>query len=417
MKSRNLMLILAGVFLLLALIGPVSADWTKVGNLNGYAVLSYGQYTGNLYVGTNGGGVWELTGPGTWTKVGSLSGNAASVYSLTTYNGELIAGTNGGGVWAWDGTTWTNVGSLTGNAAKIPSLAVDNANDVLYAGTNGGGVWYWFSGTEWVQVGSLTGNAAKVPSLAVDNANDVLYAGTNGGGVWAWDGTTWTQVGSLPGNAANVPSLSVYNGNLYAGTDAGAWILSQTVKKEPTSVTVTPAPNPSVYGQSVILTATVNPSTATGKVTFKDGKTTLGTGTLSGGIATFSTTKQLKVGSHSITAVYTGDKDNAMSTSPAIIQTVNQALTTVVLSSSMNPSVSGHKVSFMAVITPWDAPGSVTFKDGTTTLGTVTIANGVAIVTTSTLTVGPHSIMATYNGDTNYGTSTTPVIIQMVTAT
>jgi hypothetical protein len=58
-------------------------------------------------------------------------------------------------------------------------------------------------------------------------------------------------------------------------------------------------------------------------VTFKDGATTLGTGTLNGsGQATFSTSL-LTAGSHSITAVYGGDSDFNGSTSAALIQSVS----------------------------------------------------------------------------------------------
>ena len=52
--------------------------------------------------------------------------------------------------------------------------------------------------------------------------------------------------------------------------------------------------NPSVVGQSVTFTATVTAAAPgsgipAGTVTFKDGASTIGTGTLSGGVATFST--------------------------------------------------------------------------------------------------------------------------------
>ena len=66
---------------------------------------------------------------------------------------------------------------------------------------------------------------------------------------------------------------------------------------------------PQTYG-TITFSATVSPSAATGTVTFKDGSTTLGTGTLSGGTATFTpTASQLTVAGspHSITAVYGGD--------------------------------------------------------------------------------------------------------------
>jgi hypothetical protein len=65
----------------------------------------------------------------------------------------------------------------------------------------------------------------------------------------------------------------------------------------------------------------VAPSTATGTVTFSDGTTVLGTGTLIAGIATYSATS-LATGMHSITAVYAGDPDDAPSTSTPLAITV-----------------------------------------------------------------------------------------------
>ncbi len=56
-------------------------------------------------------------------------------------------------------------------------------------------------------------------------------------------------------------------------------------------------------------------------MTFKDGSTTLGTGTISGTTATYSTSA-LTAGAHSITAVYGGDGNNATATSTAITVTV-----------------------------------------------------------------------------------------------
>ena len=74
-------------------------------------------------------------------------------------------------------------------------------------------------------------------------------------------------------------------------------------------------------GQNVTFTATVSPNTASGMVTFKDGSTTLGTGTLVGGVATFATTA-LSVATHSITAVYGGSASKSTSTSVALSQVV-----------------------------------------------------------------------------------------------
>jgi hypothetical protein len=61
----------------------------------------------------------------------------------------------------------------------------------------------------------------------------------------------------------------------------------------------------------------------TGTVTFTDGSRTLGAPTnLSAGSARL-TTAGLAVGSHSISAAYSGDSNNAASTSPVVAETVN----------------------------------------------------------------------------------------------
>ena len=59
--------------------------------------------------------------------------------------------------------------------------------------------------------------------------------------------------------------------------------------------------------------------------------------------------------------------------------------------------------------------GTVSFYDGTTNIGNSNLnSSGVAILTTSNLSVGTHSITATYNGDTNFAPSTSPVLYQVV---
>ena len=74
------------------------------------------------------------------------------------------------------------------------------------------------------------------------------------------------------------------------------------------------APNPANVGQTITFTATVtgDGGTPTGLVTFLEGDTVLGTGTLAGGVATFSTAA-LAAGTHIITARYEGDDNFGIS--------------------------------------------------------------------------------------------------------
>ena len=103
-----------------------------------------------------------------------------------------------------------------------------------------------------------------------------------------------------------------------------SFTVTATAARANTTTVVTSSVNPSVFGQSVTFTATVSSGvgTPTGTVSFKDGATNLGSGTLNvSGQETF-TTSSLGVGSHSITAEYSGDANFNGSTSPVLTQVV-----------------------------------------------------------------------------------------------
>src|SRR5206468_3672228 len=132
--------------------------------------------------------------------------------------------------------------------------------------------------------------------------------------------------------AAGTFNITVFNPAPGGGTSNAQTF---TVNKASTTTTVSSGTNPSAFNGSVTFTATVSVNspgggTPTGIVTFKDGATTLGTGTLdASGHATFATSS-LSVGSHSITATYGGDSNfNASPQSAAVSQTVNKADQTI----------------------------------------------------------------------------------------
>jgi hypothetical protein len=88
------------------------------------------------------------------------------------------------------------------------------------------------------------------------------------------------------------------------------------------------------------------------------------------------------------------------------------------LGSSPNPSNLGQAVTFTATVTSQAKKfptGTVSFIDGTTNIGNSNLnSSGMATLTTSTLVVGTHSMTATYNGNTNFLPSTSPVLYQVV---
>jgi len=210
--------------------------------------------------------------------------------------------------------------------------------------------------------------------------------------------------------------------------------LSLTVAKAKTQTFLTGNINPAVYGQAVTLTAALGivapgAGTLSGTVTFKDGLTVLGTAPVEtvGGVvqATFTTTKPLAVGKHSFTAFYNGDVHFRSSTSAALKQTVNKAGTATTLSASLETAQWGEAVTLTALIAALEPgtglpTGTVTFKNGSTVLKTVTlkVVNGVATAafTTIKLPVGIHELTVTFNGSGKYNASTSVPFQLSVTA-
>jgi hypothetical protein len=247
------------------------------------------------------------------------------------------------------------------------------------------------------------------------------------GTVQFFDGANSLGTATLSGGSASLTTATLAAGThsitaAYGGdsnySSSTSPALTQTVLEGTinTATALTSSLNPSAYGDQVTFTATISPSSgATGTVTFMDGSSTLGSSTLNAsGVATFSTSS-LGIGTHSITAQYSGDGNHNGSTSPALSQTVTRASTSTTLTSDSNPSKAGRTVTFTATVSPSAATGTVEFFDGSTPLGTVAVSGGTASLSTSTLAGGKHSITATYSGDVNFAGSQSAVLSQNVT--
>src|SRR5204862_423890 len=92
-------------------------------------------------------------------------------------------------------------------------------------------------------------------------------------------------------------------------TSTGTLSGGQVVNQASTSTAVASSLNPSTFGAAVTFTATVSSTggTPTGTVQFKIDGSDFGTPvTLSAGSATSGSTSSLTVGTHTVTAVYSG---------------------------------------------------------------------------------------------------------------
>lgn len=227
--------------------------------------------------------------------------------------------------------------------------------------------------------------------------------------------TTNTQ---LAGGSHSI--TAVYGGDAnFTGSNNNSSPFTQVVNPAGSSTHLSP-PSASVFGQPVTFTATVTDgvaggATPTGTVTFKDGAAVLGTGTLSGSPATaiFTTTSSLAVGTHHIAGAYGGDTNYSGNTSPQISQMVTQASASVALVQSASVSIFRQPFTLTATVadsslgSTGTPTGTVTFMDGTLTLGVGTLSSGQFTITVTTgLPVGEHTFTVIYSGDANFSGNT-----------
>ncbi len=273
---------------------------------------------------------------------------------------------------------------------------------------------------------SVYGRAATFTAMVSGEAG----APPNGETVTFMNFKTVLGTGTLSGGSASFTTSALKKGTtavaaLYGGDALFAGSMSNAVKqvvtRAATTTTLSSSLNPSNYGQAVtfttVITSVVGAPPDGETVSFMEGTTVLGTGSLSGGSASF-TTSALPAGTNVIRAVYAGDSSFFGSASKAVKQVVDKYPTTTALSSSLNPSNYGQAVTFTAMVTsvigaPPDGD-TVTFKEGTTVLGTGTLSGGSASFTTSALPAGTNVIKAVYGGDFKFTSSTSNVVKQVV---
>jgi subtilisin-like proprotein convertase family protein len=279
-------------------------------------------------------------------------------------------------------------------------------------------------------------NPAQFLSSVTFTATVTAQAGTPTGSVVFTVDSTPT---SVPLNTSGVATLTLSNlsvglhpvnasyaeNSAFAGSNAQQ--LVQTINPVSTSTSLGSSLNPSILGQSVTFTATVQSGvsgagTPTGSVTFSiDGTPQTPAVTLnSSGVATL-TTSTLTAGQHAITATYTATGNFAgSSTTTPLTQSVLNSTTTTLASGPVNPSVFGQQVTFTATVTGTGSgtpTGSVQFfVDGSTTAAGTGALNSSrqASFPIAFMALGAHTVTATYQGDSNFGQSTSTPLTQNV---
>jgi RHS repeat-associated protein len=222
--------------------------------------------------------------------------------------------------------------SINGIAGQTATRMPSSGNVLLTGGISQAQTT---SQEQWYQLAASTApnlvSIAITPSilaLAPGQTQQLVTTGTfSNGSVQNVRATVWTCSNS----SAAVITNSSGNAGTVNAQDFGATTITATIGTvsasasltvvTSTSIALDSSDNPLVYGTQLTLTATLNPTAATGTVTFLDGTTVLGSGIISGGIATY-TTSTMTVGLHSIAASYSGDANDAPGLSQLLVQTV-----------------------------------------------------------------------------------------------
>jgi sugar lactone lactonase YvrE len=285
---------------------------------------------------------------------------------------------------------------------------------------------------------TVSPNPAVVTTNVTLTATASAASGTPTGSITFYDGTT--AIGSANLSAGGVASFStttftvgtqvltakfVANGNDAAGTSN---TVNEVVQQATTTTTLTSSNPTAPVGSSVTFTATVastNGPAPSGTVEFMAGTTSLGSGPVGSNGTVVVSLASLAPGTYSIVAVYEGDTDDATSSSAPLTETIQKIPTATTLSASLNPISAGAVLTLSAAVSATGSAtgagaltGEVTFSEGATVYGSVAINGaGNATFPISTLPAGSHSITATYSGNTNYATSTSAVLVEVVQST
>jgi len=386
--------------------------------------------------------------PGTLSQCGTIetltsSLNPAMAGLSVTFTAQLSApsGTPTGVIQFLDGANLLSTQTVSGTgSATFSTNSLSVGSHIITAN-------YQPTGAFGTSTASLTqvinGDATSTALTCLPNPIDIGNTAQLTAIVTSANGTPTGSI-SFTDNGASLATSGLLSGTTsltYTGSIAGTHTIaatytptgsfaassatcSEVVNALPTTSTLTVAPTTSTYGSPVTLTATVSPaalpapSTPTGVVTFYNGASVLGTGTLAGGVATLASVS-LPGGSYNLTCMYGGSSIYATSNCSPVSAVVNAAPTALTLSSGNNPATFLSTITFTARLTvngqSAGAGNSIQLSINGQSIGLATDATGSATYSIGTLLPNSYPVTAS-SAATNNLLASSASLTEVITA-
>ena len=177
---------------------------------------------GNLWFGTNGGGISKYDGEHFihYTEKEGLSND--KVYSILEDSyGNLWFGTKNG-LSRYDGESFIHYKEKEGLSNKIVMSILEDSRGNLWIGTNGGGISK-YDGENFIHYTEKEGLVSNAVRCILEDSRGNLWYGTNGGGVGKFDGRNFVHYTEKEGLSSNMvwSILEDDNGNIWIGTEKG----------------------------------------------------------------------------------------------------------------------------------------------------------------------------------------------------
>ncbi|WP_075256543.1 Ig-like domain repeat protein [Herbaspirillum camelliae] len=372
-----------------------------------------------------GSAKWTITAVVSTPTSISLGSSSTS----PAYGAAVTLTANLAGTYAGSGTVSFMDGAVTLGTVAVSSYTASLDISTLAPGSHA--LTAVFDGDATSSAPLIVTVAAATPTLSLgSSASSISYGGnllfnaalSNGyspsGSIEFHEGGAVIGSATLAGNAATLALGNLTAGAhlitaRYAGDGNNAATSSSalmvTVSPLSPTLLVSTSSNAITYGATPMVTATLTGVLSPGgTILFKDGSAVLGTAALSGDSASLPL-PGLAVGSHAISAVYSGDNNHDSATASATTLTVGQVSSTVVLNASTSHTAFGAAVTLTATVGGSSPSGTVTFTDGGVVLGSAVVSAGAAVFSTSTLAIGTHSLEAQYDGDSNNAAASSAV--------